>query len=44
MTTSVRYNFDNLFFLGQFVILTFPNVHYTKDAFNKAVKWKTNNF
>ena len=29
-----------LFLLGLLVILTFPNVHYTKDAFNEAVKWK----
>ena len=44
MTTSVRHNFHILFLLGHLDILTFPYVYYTKDAFNKAVKWKINIF
>ena len=37
MKISARHNFGKLFLLGQVVILTFPNVHYTKDTFNKSV-------
>ena len=44
MTASVRHNFGKLFLLDQLVILTFPNVPYAKDEFNKAVKWKINIF
>ena len=44
MNTSVQHNFGDLFVLGQLVIVIFPNVYYTKDAFNKAFKWKTNIF
>ena len=39
MTSSVRHSFGKLFLLRHLVILTFPNVHYTEDEFNKAVKW-----
>ena len=44
MTTSVRHNFGKLFLLGHLVILTYRNVHYTKNVFNEAVKYKKNIF